>query len=150
MKQRVSEAIQGMSHLPDPLIVIAGENDQKKTAVLLSLADEGVGPYWNLSEVLATYMASHDLTEVPRPAEVVDFLGPADSRVWFWDHLDFLFWRPFRIRVEQWLLQASQRHPLVVAWPGEERNGVLFYSRASRPDHYRSPRVSRFPVISDT
>lgn len=150
MKHQVLKAIQGISQKPYSLVVVAGENDQKKTAVFLALADEGLGTYWNLSEVIATYVTSHDVTGVPRPADVVDFLGAADKRVWFWDHLDLLFWRPFQIRVEQWLIQAAQRHPLVVAWPGEERNGVLLYSQPSRPDHYRSTRDFHFTVISET
>jgi hypothetical protein len=62
--------------------------------------------------------------------------------VWLWDNIELLFLPELQVDVLPWLKRCARLQPLVVAWPGEYRDGHLIFSRIGRDDYYRSERDS--------
>ena len=142
MHQRLIESIQKVASDRHKLIILLGDFNSGKTAVMKDVADEMRGTYLNLNleltEQLLTLPRSkyadgvtvHQLID-----EICDKVSP-DRRPIFVDNLEILFSPELgKINPVDTFKRISRERVVVLALPARQHGGYLEYSQMGREDH---------------
>ena len=144
------QAVTATGHRYHQLLLLVGQEQNRRQALLQALATESGEPILHVSIVLA-----EALLPLPRAERVPELGGLLDrvvaesaAQIVFVDDIEILFSPELRVDVLSRLRQLSRNRIVVVNWPGEWVDGCLTYAEVGHPEFFQAQAdaVSVFTV----
>ena len=138
MLERLQQVVADAAQLNSKLVIVVANSGSGKTALLTEFAGSRDLPIINVGSELSNLLVP--IASSQRSFEVMcilrDMLSPHRNRgVVVLDNIEVMFDAELKINPFDTIKRLAHALTVVVAWPGNFRDGRLLYAKAGHPEH---------------